>query len=169
MAKRFRARPKPRQIIDRAEREASFERALDRNRDWLAANFAGERLPEAPRRPKIETAADLESLRNLAMYERFIASDEHNETPDPLGKTGNYEPESVYSPAPPSRFQFERPRARRAGERNERDCELPPDPRRRETITVEDGSGRARGVISINPYSKRLTIGGFGLVERKRT
>ena len=61
----------------------------------------------------------------------------------------------------------EPPRKRRAAERNERDCELPPDLRRRQTITIEDGNGTARGVVRINPYAKRIAISGFGLVERK--
>jgi len=123
------------------------------------------------RRPHTQVSRlteDEQSAHDWKMFQHDLEMDEFYDIPDKLGKTGNYEPESIYSPAPPSRIRFERPAKRRTGERNERDCELPPDPRRRQTYTIEDGSGRARGAIQINPYSKRITIGGFGLVERKR-
>lgn len=123
------------------------------------------------RRPhtRVETLTeDQQSAHDWKMFQHDLEMDAFNDIPDRLGKTGNYEPASIYSPAPPSRFHREPPRKRRAAERNERDCELPPDPRRRQTLTIEDGDGRARGVIQINPYSKRITVGGFGLVERKR-
>lgn len=124
------------------------------------------------RRPHTQVARiseDEQSAYDWKMFQHDLEMDQFFDIPDKLGKTGNYEPESVYSPAPPSRFRREPPRARRKPDRSAGpDCELPPDPRRRQTFTIEDGSGRARGAIQINPYSKRITIGGFGLVERKR-
>ncbi|WP_315768448.1 MULTISPECIES: hypothetical protein [unclassified Bradyrhizobium] len=156
MGKRFIERPTARQIIDRAEREAQYERALDRDRDWLAANFGP---PPAPRLP---TKAELKAAEEKATFDRFYDEWEHNEIPDRLGKTGQYEPKSIYSPAPASRIRREAPRKRKIAERTERDCMLPDDMRRHRTFHVTDGRGRDTATITINPFSKRITITGAG-------
>ena len=85
--------------------------------------------------------------------------------PDPMGRS-SYEPKSIYSPAPASRIKFERPVKRKIGERNDRQCELPADPRRKRTMTLIDDNGVARGVIGINPFAKRVAFAGFGMVQR---
>lgn len=161
MGKRYIERPTARQIVDRAEREAKYERSKDVNADWLAANFA----PTASPAPHI-SRAEMKQAAEYATFNRFYDEWDNNDIPDKLGKTGEHEPKSIYSPAPPSRIRFERPAKRKAAERTERDCEIP-DYRRKQTFTIEDGEGRARGAIQINPYSKRITIGGFGLTTRK--
>ncbi len=156
MAKRFIERPTARQIVDRAERDAQLERKMDAAKDWLAANYAP---PPAPRLP---TKAELKAAEEVATFNRFFDEYEHNEIPDRLGKTGNYEPASIYSPAPASRIRREPPHKRKAAERNNADCELAPDMRRHRTFHVTDGRGRDTATISINPFSKRLTITGPG-------
>ncbi|MCA1379437.1 hypothetical protein I6F34_01205 [Bradyrhizobium sp. BRP05] len=165
MAKRYIERPTARQIVDRAEREARYERARDLNADWLASNYpAPKAQAPAPRLSK----ADQRAVDDYAMFQRFADEYEHNEIPDRLGKTGEYEPKSIYSPAPQSRIKFERPAKRKPRDPHAtgKDCEIP-EYRRHQTFTVEDGQGRARGAIQINPFSKRITIGGFGLTTRK--
>lgn len=164
MAKRYIERPTARQIVDRAEREARYERGRDANADWLASNYA----PTAKAAPTRFSKADQRAADDYAMFQRFADEYEHNDIPDKLGKTGNYEPKSIYSPAPKSPIRFERPAKRKPRDPHAvgTDCEIP-DYRRHRTFTVEDGEGRARGAIQINPYSKRITIGGFGLTTRK--
>jgi hypothetical protein len=163
MGKRYIERPTARQIVDRAEREAKFERAKDVNADWLAANFA----PVATPAPHI-SRADMKQAADYATFNRFYDEWDTNDIPDKLGKTGEHEPKSIYSPVPASRIRFERPAKRKPRDPNAvgTDCEIP-DYRRHQTFTVEDGDGRARGAIQINPFSKRITIGGFGLTTRK--
>ncbi|WP_315740082.1 hypothetical protein [Bradyrhizobium sp. SZCCHNR1093] len=156
MGKRFIERPTARQIVDRAEREAQLERRLDMAKDWLAANYA----PSAP--PPLPTKAELKAREEVATFNRFFDEYEHNEIPDRLGKTGQYEPKSIYSPAPAARIRREAPRKRKAAERNERDCELPTDLRRHHTLHVTDGRGRDKATITVNPFSKRITITGAG-------
>ncbi|MGC0389356.1 hypothetical protein [Bradyrhizobium sp. USDA 241] len=160
MGKRFIERPTARQIVDKAEREARYERAKNVNADWLAANFA----PVASPAPAV-SKADMKAAAEYATFNRFYDEWDTNDIPDKLGKTGEHEPKSIYSPVPASRIRFERPAKRKAAERNERDCEIP-DYRRKQTFTIEDASGRARGAIEINPYSKRIRIGGFGLTTK---
>ncbi|WP_316200947.1 MULTISPECIES: hypothetical protein [unclassified Bradyrhizobium] len=152
MAKRFIERPTARQIVDRAEREAQLERKMDMAKDWLAANYAP---PPAPRLP---TKAELKAAEEVATFNRFYDEWEHNEIPDRLGKTGQHEPKSIYSPAPASRIRREPPRPRRAAERNERDCELPQDMRRHQTLTVTNGRGKPTATIKVNPFSKRIEV-----------
>ena len=116
---------------------------------------------------RVETISeDDRSAREYAAFQHDCLMDEFNDIPDRLGKTGEYEPKSIYSPAPPSRFQRVAPKKRKSAERNDRDCELPADPRRHQAVTVVDGAGIARGVVSVNPFSKRIAFAGFGLVER---
>ncbi|SHH05058.1 hypothetical protein [Bradyrhizobium erythrophlei] len=107
---------------------------------------------------------DQQSSDDYAAFKRDLELDSLNFHPDPIGR--HREPKSIYSPAPQSRVRFERPAKRKAPERTDRDCEIP-DYRRRQTFTIEDSSGRARGAIQINSYSKRIAIGGFGLTTRK--
>src|SRR6266436_1100835 len=66
---------------------------------------------------------DDRSAREYAAFQHDCVMDEYNDIPDKLGKTGDYEPASIYSPAPPSRFKVERPAKRKSAERNQRDCE----------------------------------------------
>ena len=107
----------------------------------------------------VETISeDDRSAREYAAFQHDLVMDEYNDIPDRLGKTGNYEPESIYSPAPPSRFQRIAPKKRRAAERNERDCELPADPRRRQTIEVVNDRGHVTGTVRLNPFTKRMSI-----------
>jgi hypothetical protein len=69
----------------------------------------------------VETISeDDRSAREYAAFQHDCVMDEFNDIPDRLGKTGNYEPASIYSPAPPSRFQRIAPRKRNAGEREDR-------------------------------------------------
>lgn len=163
MGKRYIERPTARQIVDRHEREANFERAKDLNADWLAANFATT-APPAPRISK----ADIRQAADYATFQRFYDEWDTNDIPDKLGKTGEHEPKSIYSPAPKARIRREAPRKRKPRDPHAvgTDCEIP-DYRRHQTFTVEDGEGRARGAIQINPYSKRIAISGFGLTTRK--
>jgi hypothetical protein len=124
------------------------------------------------RRPKtqVETlSADQESAYDWAMFQHDCAMDEFNDIPDPLGKTGDREPKSIYDPAPQARISFQKPRKRKGRDpfNLSEHCELP-DYRRHQTFTIEDASGRARGVIQINPFSKRINVGGFGLSSRSK-
>jgi hypothetical protein len=157
MAKRWIPRPTPRQIVDQAARNAVYERSLEDNAGWLAANTPVVPVAPEPYEPPSEA---------YRAYRRFEEMEEHNETPDRLGKTGEHEPKSIYSPAPASRFRFEQPNKRRSGDRNEPDCELPADLRRHATYIIEDASGRARGVVTINPFAKRIRVAGFGLTTK---
>ncbi len=118
-----------------------------------------------------------EDEESYARFSSFAAEWDTNEAPDCKTVTPGLvkvsmapEPKSIYSPAGTSRISFEKPK-----KRNGRDphnvsafCELPTDRRRDLTLTVEDGSGRARGVIRVNAVSKRIAVSGFGLVERPR-
>jgi hypothetical protein len=104
----------------------------------------------------------------LTDYETFDIPDCKAVTPGLVKVSMQAEPASIYSPAGSSRIKFERPKRRRAPDRSSGpDCELPEDRRRHQSVVVEDAHGRARGVITINPFSKRIHVGGFGLVERK--
>ena len=107
----------------------------------------------------VETISeDDRSAREYAAFQHDLMMDEYTDIPDRLGKTGNYEPASIYSPAPPSRFKVERPAKRKPAERNERDCELPADPRRRQTIEVVNDRGHVTGTVRLNPFTKRMSI-----------
>jgi hypothetical protein len=107
----------------------------------------------------VETISeDDRSAREYAAFQHDCFMDEFNDIPDRLGKTGNYEPASIYSPAPPSRFKVERPAKRKSAERNQRDCELPADPRKRQTVTLVNDRGHVTGSVSLNPFTKRMTI-----------
>lgn len=162
MAKRYRERPTARQIISKADRDAAYERARDVHADWLNANFAPAPEPVQVRLSR----ADIESARDYALFQRDLEIDsgEHDVVPDKLGKTGTYEPKSIYDPAPRARVSFERPKKRKGRDplAVSDDCEIP-DYRRKQTFVLEDAQGRARGAIEINPFSKRVKIGGFGL------
>jgi len=175
MAKRFIERPTARQIMTEAEKRVireqqriSYDAKREAADDWLAANYDPVPKSQPQHLHTRLSKADLQSAMDWAQFKRFEAMDEHNETPDPLGKTGHYEPKSIYDPAPPSRLRREAPKKRKGRDpwACSDDCEIP-DYRRRETLTIEDASGRARGVIRINPYAKRIAISGFGLIERK--
>jgi len=173
MGKRFIERPTTRQILTQAERQIireqakiRTEQALESNADWLAQNFP---KPKAePRKVPRISVEDARSAADWAQFKRFEAMDDDNVTPDPLGKTGHYEPKSIYDPAPPSRIRREAPKKRKPRDpyATSTDCELP-EYRAKATYTIEDANGVARGVIRINPFSKRITIGGFGLSDRK--
>ncbi|MEH2517438.1 hypothetical protein V1279_003011 [Bradyrhizobium sp. AZCC 1610] len=105
----------------------------------------------------------------LTEYDTFDIPDCKAVTPGLVKVSRKAEPKSIYSPAPSGPIKFERPRKRRTPDRSSGpDCELPPDPRQHRTVTVEDASGRARGVIRINPFSKRIAVSGFGLTERTK-
>jgi hypothetical protein len=155
MAKRFIERPSARQIVDKAERDAAYERKRDLAADWLASNYA------KPQPPPLPTKAELRLNEDHATFERFYNEHDHNETPDPLGKTGTYEPKSIYSPAPASRIRREPPAKRRAAERDERDCELPADGRRHLTLNVTNLKGKATGTITVNPFAKTFHVQGL--------
>lgn len=174
MGRRFIERPTARQIMTEAERrlireqrQISYEAKREEASDWLAANY-----PKAPAPKPMTQRLSLEDMRSAAdwaQFKRFEAMDDHNETPDPLGKTGHYEPKSIYDPAPRARVSFERPKKRKGRDPYavSEDCELP-EYRRSATYTIEDGNGVARGVISVNPFSKRIHVGGFGLSTRTK-
>jgi hypothetical protein len=112
----------------------------------------------APVRQLNAEERDDEDLERQSVVIRMLNAQEH--VPDPLGI--HKEPKSLYSAAPTPRTKFEKPKKRRTGERNERDCELPPDPRRHQVLHVTDESGRNRATIEVNPFAKRLTITGPG-------
>jgi hypothetical protein len=173
MAKRFIERPTARQILTEAERRVIAEQrrnAYDDKREsasgWLAANYAPP--PKAEPVTARLSRADIRSAEDWAQFKRFEAMDDHNETPDPLGKTGHYEPKSIYDPAPPSRIRREAPKKRKGRDPYavSDDCELP-EYRTIRSYTIEDASGRAMGAIEVNQFSKRINVGGFGLVRRR--
>lgn len=145
-------RPTMRQILAKQERDAAYERAREASSDWLAQNYPAPPPPK-PVRLSLE---DMRSAADWAQFKRFEAMDEHNETPDPLGKTGHYEPRSIHDPVPPSKFRVERPRPRKPMERNDRYCELPVDRRKRQTLHVVDDAGRDVVTIKLNPFSQKL-------------
>ncbi|GAB9152858.1 MULTISPECIES: hypothetical protein [Bradyrhizobium] len=106
----------------------------------------------------------------ITEYETFDLPDCKAVTPGLVPVSRRAEPKSIHDPAPRARIAFEKPRKRRPRDpyATGKDCELP-EYRQTRTVTVEDASGRARGVIQINPFSKRITIGGFGLTTKART
>ncbi|ARQ95399.1 hypothetical protein [Bradyrhizobium phage BDU-MI-1] len=166
MAKRFIERPTARQIMTKADRDAAYERSLESNRDWLAANFAHQPLPEAPRVPKQVDSFHASIMEN----DRWLTEMENwNETPDPLGKTGSYEPKSIHDPVKPARISFEKPRKRQPRDpyaTNNKSCELP-DHRRNRHYTIENADGSTAGVIAIHGRAQRIRIEGFGLQNRR--
>jgi hypothetical protein len=101
----------------------------------------------------------------MAFQREIDRLDNDNFIPDPMGRS-SFEPKSIYSPVPAARLTFERPLKRKIGERNDWNCELPADPRRKRTMTLIDDNGVARGVIGINPFSKRVAFAGFGMTQR---
>jgi hypothetical protein len=140
----------------------------------VAAILRAHELAKAQRvrRPKTQVAtlsADQESAYDYAMFQHDLAMDEFNDIPDPLGKTGDREPNSIYDTAPAGRIRREAPKKRKGRDpfTLSEHCELP-DYRRKQTFTIEDASGRARGAIQINPFSKKIHVGGFGLTTRSR-
>ncbi|WP_315729847.1 hypothetical protein [Bradyrhizobium sp. SZCCHNRI2010] len=111
------------------------------------------------RHTQVEEAVTVDAMaREYDTFQRFADEWEFNDIPDRLGKTGQYEPKSIYSPAPASRIRREPPRPRRAAERNERDCELPADQRRHHTLNVTNGRGKPTATIKVNPFSKRIEV-----------
>jgi hypothetical protein len=148
----------------------------------IAAILRTVELAKAQRVKRNHTTAEVapapvdEDAESYARFSEFMAEYDTFDIPDCKAVTPGLvkvsmqpEPASIYSPAGSSRIKFERPRKRATPDRSSGpDCELPPDPRRHLTFTVEDGSGRARGVVRINPFSKRIGVSGFGLTERPR-
>lgn len=65
-------------------------------------------------------APDEQSRREYEAFCRDFELDELTIIPDRLGKTGEHEPKSIYSPAPPSKFQRIAPRKRNAGEKGDK-------------------------------------------------
>jgi hypothetical protein len=167
MAKRFIERPTARQIMTEADRQAMREQATGRfelSREkadaWLSENYAP--APKAPPAPKGEVDS---FTRSIVENDRWITMmDNWNENPDPMGKTGNHEPKSIHDPVPPSRISRIAPKKRKPRDPYavSAECEIP-EYRRKQTFVIEDAQGRARGAIEINPFSKRIRIGGFGL------
>lgn len=131
----------------------------------LLAQFEAKRkaASKAPRKSAEELWED--KIEQQSEIIRMLNADHH--IPDPAGI--HREPDSIHSPAPAPRIRFERPRKRKGRDPHAvgKDCEIP-DYRRSGTYTIEDSDGRARGAIEINPFSKRIRVGGFGLVEGKR-
>lgn len=165
MGKRYIERPTARQIMTAHEREVireqkrgAYELARDANADWLAANY-----PEA--KPAPATSQSERDHAQMYMGKLWRAFGDLEETNILPAGVKSYEmirrePESIHSPAPASRFKFERPKKRKAAERNSRDCELPIDMRRHHTLTVTDGRGRHTATITVNPFSKRIGVTG---------
>lgn len=109
---------------------------------------------------RVETISEDErSAREYAAFQNDFALDELTIIPDRLGKTGEYEPKSIYSPAPPSKFRMERPR-KKSVERTEHDCELPADLRRHHTLTVTNGHGKNPVRVVVNPFNRTIHISG---------
>jgi hypothetical protein len=172
MAKRFIERPTARQIMTEAERRVlreirqnDYDAKRENADSWLAGNFAP--VPKVPAMHERLSVSDLRDKAEYAQFKRFEAMDDHNETPDPLGKTGHYEPKSIYDPAPPSRIRREAPKKRKGRDPYavSDDCELP-EYRTTKTYTIEDAHGRAVGAIEVNQFSKRIRVGGSGLIDR---
>jgi hypothetical protein len=165
MAKRFIERPTARQILTKADRDAAYERSLESNRDWLAANFAHQPLPEAPRAPR---QVDSFTAGIMEMDRWLTEQDNWNENPDPLGKTGNHEPKSIHDPVKPSRLSFEKPRKRQGRDPYtvSKDCELP-EYRRNRNYTVEDASGRAVATLTVHAFAGKIRIAGSGLSSKR--
>jgi hypothetical protein len=170
MAKRFIERPTARQIMTEADRQVMrdqrngrFELAREKADAWLAENYAAP--APAPRAPKGEVDS---FTRTIIEHDRWLTAQENwNENPDPLGKTGHYEPKSIHDPVPPSRISRIAPKKRKGRDPYacSEDCELP-EYRTRKTYTIEDASGRAVGAIEVNQFAKRIRIGGSGLIDR---
>jgi len=102
-------------------------------------------------------------------YARFCAFETDyatNEAPDCKAVTPGLvkvsmkpEPKSIYSPAPSGPIKFERPqKSRTGGERTDRQCELPKDPRRRLVYTVVNDSGRVTARVLVNQFSTKMKI-----------
>lgn len=165
MAKRFIERPTARQIMDKAARDAAYERSLESNRDWLAANYAHQPLPEPPRAPK---QVDSFTASIMEMDRWLTAQENWNETPDPLGKTGNHEPKSIHDPVRPSRLSFEKPRKKKGRDPYtvSKDCELP-DYRRNRHLVIEDASGRAVGTLTVCAQAGKIRIAGSGMTHKR--
>jgi hypothetical protein len=151
--------------IIREQRQISYDQKREDASGWLAANYAP--APKAAPLTQRLSLEDARSAADWAQFKRFEAMDDHNETPDPLGKTGHYEPKSIYDPAPPSRIRREAPKKRKGRDPYavSDDCELP-EYRTTRSYTIEDASGRAMGAIEVNQFSKRIRVGGFGLTDR---
>jgi hypothetical protein len=96
-------------------------------------------------------------------YEAFDMPDCRAVTPGLVKVSRKAEPKSIHSPAPSGPIKFERPAKRKVGDRNDRFCELPAEPRRRKVLTIVNDSGRVSARVLVNPFTKRMKITQRGL------
>jgi hypothetical protein len=136
----------------------------------IAAILRAVELARAQRVKRRHTKADVatapidEGAESYARFNEYLAEYETFDLPDCKAVTPGLvrvsraaEPKSIHTTAPSGPIKFERPPKRRNADRNERDGELPEDPRRHHTLKTTDGHS-----ITVNPFSKRLTVSGPG-------
>ncbi|WP_029083436.1 hypothetical protein [Bradyrhizobium sp. th.b2] len=176
MAKRYIERPTARQIMTEAERrvireqrQIDYDAKRENASDWLAGNYAPAPKAAQPMHTRL-SKADLQSAADWAQFKRFEAMDDDNVTPDPLGKTGHYEPKSIHDPAPPSRIRREAPKKRKGRDPYavSDDCDLPDYGIRKRSYSVVDDTGRQVGVVTTNPFRKTMAIAAYGLSSNPR-
>jgi hypothetical protein len=137
----------------------------------IAAILRTVELAKAQRIKRRGTSADVpvipvdEEAESYARFCDFQREYEHNEAPDCKAVTPGLvkvsmrpEPKSIYSTAPSGPIKFERPKKRHDGERHDRFCELPADPRRRQVFTIVNDDGKVSARVLVNQFTKRMKI-----------
>ncbi len=133
--------------------------------DWLARNDTGVRVAQsAPLHASQPTDREIESYASfctfLADYDTNEAKDVSQSRTAPITSLVRPEPKSIHSPAGQSQIRFERPAKRRTAERNDRDCTLPADQRKRHTLHAINGRGKDTATITVDPFNRTFAVSG---------